>query len=63
MRVKKKCALLGDGWTVKTKDRSHSAQYEHQIVVTENGCEVMTIRDEEIAEGRIQRYDGQYLKH
>jgi len=24
-------------------------------VVTENGCEVMTIRDEEIAEGRIQR--------
>ena len=28
---------------------------KHQIVVTETGCEVMTIRDEEIAEGRIQR--------
>lgn len=41
---------MGDGWTVKTKDRSHS-QFEHQLVVTENGCEVMTIRDEEIAEG------------
>ncbi len=47
---------MGDGWTVKTKDRSHSAQFEHQLVVTENGCEVMTIRDEEIAEGRIQRF-------
>ena len=47
--------LMKDGWTVKTKDRSPSAQYEHQIVVTENGCEVMTIRDEEIADGRISR--------
>ena len=52
---KKEVRLMGDGWTVKTKDRSHSAQFEHQIVVTESGCEVMTIRDEEIAEGRIQR--------
>jgi len=52
---KKEVRVMGDGWTVKTKDRSHSAQYEHQIVVTETGCEVMTIRDEEIAEGRIQR--------
>lgn len=47
--------LMKDGWTVKTKDRSPSAQYEHQIVVTETGCEVMTIREEEIAEGRISR--------
>ena len=46
---------MGDGWTVKTKDRSHSAQYEHQIVVTDSGCEVMTIRPEEEQEGRIQR--------
>lgn len=47
--------LMKDGWTVKTKDRSPSAQYEHQIVVTETGCEVMTIRDEEVAAGRITR--------
>ncbi|MDH2999713.1 type I methionyl aminopeptidase [Chelonobacter oris] len=47
--------LMKDEWTVKTKDRSPSAQYEHQIVVTETGCEVMTIRDEEIAAGRISR--------
>lgn len=52
---KKEIRLMSDGWTVKTKDRSHSAQYEHQIVVTTYGCEVMTIRDEEIASGRIQR--------
>ena len=53
---KKEVRIMGDGWTVKTKDRSHSAQYEHQIVVTENGCEVMTIRDEEII--CIVYYDG-----
>ncbi|MGQ0286710.1 type I methionyl aminopeptidase [Pasteurellaceae bacterium 22721_9_1] len=53
---KKEVRLMGDGWTVKTKDRSHSAQYEHQIVVTENGCEVMTIREEEEREGRITRF-------
>lgn len=51
----KRSAFNGDGWTVKTKDRSHSAQYEHQLVVTETGCEVMTIREEEVAAGRIQR--------
>lgn len=52
---KKEIRLMNDGWTVKTKDRSHSAQYEHEILVTQNGCEVMTIRDEEIATGRISR--------
>ncbi len=32
-----------DGWTVKTKDGSLSAQYEHTILVSDNGCEVLTI--------------------
>ena len=32
----------GDGWTIVTKDRSLSAQWEHTIVVTETGYEVMT---------------------
>ncbi|MDG6896788.1 type I methionyl aminopeptidase [Actinobacillus delphinicola] len=53
---KKETRLMNDGWTVKTKDRSHSAQFEHQLVVTKDGCEVMTIRDEEIESGRIQRH-------
>lgn len=53
---KKEVRVMGDGWTVKTKDRSHSAQYEHQIVVTDEGCEVMTIREEEEKAGRITRF-------
>ena len=36
-----------DGWTVTTKDRSLSAQWEHTILVTKNGCEILTKRDEE----------------
>jgi methionyl aminopeptidase len=35
--------LLGDGWTVITKDRSLSAQWEHTIAVTEDGCDVLTL--------------------
>ncbi len=38
---------LPDGWTVVTKDRSLSAQWEHTILVTDNGHEVLTQRDEE----------------
>ena len=38
---------LPDGWTVVTKDRSLSAQWEHTILVTENGYEVLTKRSEE----------------
>jgi len=34
---------LPDGWTIVTKDRSLSAQWEHTIVVTESGYEVMTL--------------------
>lgn len=33
---------LPDGWTVVTKDRSLSAQWEHMVVVTETGYEVLT---------------------
>jgi methionyl aminopeptidase len=33
---------LADGWTVVTKDRSLSAQWEHMVVVTESGFEVLT---------------------
>ncbi len=37
---------LGDGWTVVTKDRSLSAQWEHTILVTETGFEVLTLSDD-----------------
>jgi methionyl aminopeptidase len=35
--------LLGDGWTVVTKDRSLSAQWEHTLLVTKDGHEVLTL--------------------
>ena len=33
----------GDGWTIVTRDRSLSAQWEHTVLVTETGYEVMTL--------------------
>ena len=33
----------GDGWTIVTRDRSLSAQWEHTVLVTEGGYEVMTL--------------------
>jgi methionyl aminopeptidase len=39
--------LLPDGWTVVTKDHSLSAQWEHTILVTDTGYDVLTKRSEE----------------
>ncbi len=39
--------VLADGWTAITKDRSLSAQFEHTLLVTENGYEILTLRQEE----------------
>ena len=36
-----------DNWTVRTKDGKKSAQWEHSLLVTETGCEILTLRDEE----------------
>jgi methionyl aminopeptidase len=33
---------LADGWTIVTKDHSLSAQWEHTVLVTPEGCEVLT---------------------
>ncbi|EJN35273.1 methionine aminopeptidase, type I [Pseudomonas sp. GM84] len=38
---------LRDGWTVITRDHCLSAQWEHTVAVTEDGVEVLTLRDEE----------------
>lgn len=40
--------VMKDEWTVITKDRSLSAQWEHTILVTEDGFEVLTLRNGEI---------------
>ena len=34
---------LADGWTIVTKDRSLSAQWEHTVLVTDSGYEVLTL--------------------
>lgn len=39
--------ILRDGWTVLTKDRSLSAQWEHTLLVTDDGVEILTHRSEE----------------
>ena len=44
---KRHARVLSDGWTVVTKDRSLSAQWEHTVLVTEEGYELLTL-----AEGR-----------
>jgi methionyl aminopeptidase len=44
---KRQVKLLGDDWTVITKDRKLSAQWEHTLCVTETGYEVFTLRDGE----------------
>jgi methionyl aminopeptidase len=44
---------LPDGWTIVTKDRSLSAQWEHTILVTETGYEVLTISDGTPAEPQL----------
>ncbi len=40
----KYCKTLRDGWTVITKDGNLSAQWEHTVLVTKNGYEVLTDR-------------------
>jgi len=46
---RKEVRQLGDGWTVVTRDRRLSAQWEHTVLVTEAGYEVLTLREEEKA--------------
>ncbi|HEX5510596.1 MAG TPA: type I methionyl aminopeptidase [Actinomycetales bacterium] len=37
------CEMWDDGWTVVTRDRRPSAQFEHTVLVTENGVEILTL--------------------
>ncbi|WP_447529965.1 MULTISPECIES: type I methionyl aminopeptidase [unclassified Vreelandella] len=42
-----KTKVLRDGWTAVTKDKSLSAQWEHTLLVTESGVDVLTARSDE----------------
>ena len=44
---KRQVKVLPDGWTIVTKDHSLSAQWEHTVLVTPEGCEVLTLRSDE----------------
>lgn len=45
---KRHVKVLADGWTAVTKDHSLSAQWEHTILVTDHGHEILTLRQEEM---------------
>ena len=51
---KRQCKLLKDDWTVVTKDRSLSAQWEHTLLVTENGVEILTLRSDDTIDRIIE---------
>ena len=53
---KKTCKVLNDEWTVITKDKKLSAQWEHTLLVTETGVEILTLRPEETI-ARIINHD------
>jgi methionyl aminopeptidase len=44
--------VLSDGWTAVTKDKSLSAHFEHTVVVTRDGCEILTLLASEEARAR-----------
>jgi len=45
---KRNIKILKDGWTVVTKDKALSAQFEHTILVVDGGYEVLTLRPGEL---------------
>ncbi len=47
-----------DGWTVRTRDGALSAQFEHTVLVTETGVEVLTLTPSQRAAGAILLVDG-----
>jgi methionyl aminopeptidase len=44
---KRDVKVLPDKWTVITKDHKLSAQWEHTLLVTADGVDILTLRDEE----------------
>ena len=49
---------LGDGWTIVTRDRSLSAQWEHTVLVTDSGYDVLTVSALMPAPARTAHADG-----
>lgn len=50
--------ILSDGWTAVTRDRSLSAQFEHTVGVTKDGCEIFTLSPGGLHKPPYQAADG-----
>jgi methionyl aminopeptidase len=44
--------VLSDGWTAVTRDSSLSAHFEHTVVVTSQGCEILTLLESDASRAR-----------
>jgi methionyl aminopeptidase len=44
--------VLGDKWTAVTRDGSLSAHFEHTVVVTQDGCEILTLLERDAARAK-----------
>ena len=55
---RKEVKILEDGWTAVTRDRSLSAQFEHSIGVTEDGCDIFTLSTSSHGSSRHQPSHG-----
>lgn len=47
--------LEDDGWTAVSEDGSRSAQFEHIVLITSGGCEILTISEEELERERKKK--------
>lgn len=47
--------LEDDGWTALSEDGSRSAQFEHTVLITSGGCEILTISEEELKSERKKK--------
>lgn len=47
--------LEDDGWTALSEDGSRSAQFEHTVLITSGGCEILTISEEELKRERKKK--------
>ena len=54
--------VLADDWTAVTRDKSLSAQFEHSVGVTADGCEIFTLSPANRFHPRITSYNVCYTK-
>ncbi|OIR42695.1 type I methionyl aminopeptidase [Corynebacterium sp. NML140438] len=45
--------IWDNGWTVQNRDGKFTAQFEHTLVITDDGNEILTIPDKDVAEGQL----------